>query len=169
MTQPVDKVPKSRKAFQPADFPLAPHLDFLRRVWRLNHAVEVVSHRMSKELGLTAQQRFMLRCIGSFPGISPGDVAKILHIDPGTVSSTLGRLEEKGFVQRRRDLDDTRRVLLELTPKGRERDKPLGGTLESAVVELLAHSEAEEISSTLRVLERLAELIGTDQGAEPHS
>jgi hypothetical protein len=65
------------------DYPLGPALGFLRSVWRLNHAVELRSARMEATLGISAQQRMMLRCLGAFPGITAGRLATVLHLDPG--------------------------------------------------------------------------------------
>lgn len=143
-------------------FPLGPALDFLRHIWRLNHALERASRRMDKQLGLTAQQRFLLRCIGRFPGITPGDAARALHIDPGTVSSTIRRLESKGLVVRRKDPADSRRVTLGLTKAGRMLDQPEAHTIEGAVEVLLFKSGSPEIDATTATLERLVVLLDED-------
>lgn len=143
-------------------FPLGPALDFLRHLWRLNHALERASGRMARQLGLTAQQRFLLRCIGRFPGITPGDAARALHIDPGTVSSTIRRLESKGLVVRRKDPADRRRVTLGLTKAGRTLDQPAALTVEAAVEALLSRSRAAEIDATTATLARLVVLLGDE-------
>lgn len=143
-----------------SDYPLGPPLEFLRRIWRLNHALERASRRMDKELGLTAQQRFMLRCIGRFPGITPGDVARVLHLNPGTVSSTVRRLENKGLVRRRKDAADTRRTTLGLTHKGRELDVPAAETVEAAVEALLGNTSPGDVEVAVSVVDQLASLLG---------
>lgn len=146
-----------------ADFPLGPPLEFLRRVWLLNHALERASHRMDRALGLTAQQRFLLRCIGRFPGITPGDAARVLHVDPGTVSSTIRKLESKGLVRRGKDPGDSRRVTLGLTKRGRALDEPAAGTIEAAVIALLDLSRPEDIATAISVIERLCALLDRDE------
>jgi DNA-binding MarR family transcriptional regulator len=47
-----------------------------------------------------------------------GDLASALQMDLGSLSPMLKRLEAKGLVTRRRQPDDERRVLVDLTPKG---------------------------------------------------
>ena len=74
---------------QTVDYPLGPELDFLRRLWRLSHALERVSSRMKRRLGVTAQQRMILRCVGKYPGLPAGQLAELLHLDPGTISASL--------------------------------------------------------------------------------
>jgi MarR family transcriptional regulator, organic hydroperoxide resistance regulator len=137
------------------DLPLGPALDFLRGLWQLNHALEKVSMRMEATLGVTAQQRLILRSVGKYPGMTSGQLAQLLHLDPGTVSTSLGRLERKGLLKRRRDLRDKRRITLGLTPAGHELDKPMAGTVEQAVDQALAQAEPEEIVHASRVLARL--------------
>jgi len=50
-------------------YPPGPALDFLERTWRVNHAMQRVSNRMARDLGLTGPQRLVVRCIGKYPGI----------------------------------------------------------------------------------------------------
>lgn len=145
-------------------YPLGPALDFLQRVWQLNHALEKLSSRMVKRIGVTAQQRLIIRCIGKYPGMPAGQLATVLHVDPGTVSAALNRLETKGLVERRRDSRDKRRAFLGLTAKGRGLDQPAQGTAEGAVERLLDTAPAKEIASMVSVIDQLTKLL---EGA-PH-
>lgn len=146
-------------AAAPGHLPLGPALDFLRRLWRLNHALERVSSRMETRLGITAQQRLIIRCVGKFPGIGAGQLAALLHVDPGTTSAGLRRLEAKGLVERRRSGVDHRRVVLALTERGRELDTPTPGTVEEAVEKLLMGGPPEHAATALAVLERFTGLL----------
>lgn len=149
-----------------SDYPLGDGLEFLQRLWQLNHALERVSAAMERSLGVSAQQRFMLRCLGRYPGLSSGQLARLLHLDPGTVSATLGRLESKRLIERRRDPKDQRRVLLGLTAAGRRIDRQMPGTVEHVVERVLERSTRPEQETALRVLERLsAELHAEVAGA----
>jgi DNA-binding MarR family transcriptional regulator len=144
---------------QTADYPLGPELDFLRRLWRLNHALERVSSRMEERLGVTAQQRLIVRCVGKYPGLTAGQLAGLLHLDPGTVSASLRRLGQRGLVERRPDPRDRRRVTLGLTEEGRRVDQPSVGTVEAATQALLKRVPSAELSSTAQVIEQLADLL----------
>ncbi len=143
----------------PEEFPLGQPLEFLRRLWRLNHALERLSGRMAKELGVTAQQRLVIRCLGKYPGITAGQLARLLHVDPGTISATLRRLEQRRLIERPRDPVDNRRVALGLTKKGRALDVPAAGTVESAVEALLASGTAAEAKVVIGMLERFTALL----------
>lgn len=139
--------------------PLPPALEFLEGLWRLNHALERASMRMEATLGITAQQRLIIRCVGKYPGMTSGQLAALLHLDPGTISTSIGRLERKGLLQRRQDHRDKRRVTLGLTTAGRELDKPMQGTVEHAVERLLASTNAKETVLARRMLDTLGGLL----------
>lgn len=144
------------------EYPLGPALDFLRRLWRLNHALEKLSSRMDQRLGVTVQQRLVIRCVGKYPGVSAGQLAGLLHIDPGTASATLKRLEDKRMIERRRDPRDKRRAALGLTARGRQIDRPAEGTVEDAAERILTELTATETASVAAILERFTSLLETD-------
>lgn len=147
-------------------YPLGPALDFLQRLWQLNHALEKVSSRMEKRLGVTAQQRLILRCVGKYPGLTAGHLATFLHVDPGTVSASLSRLESRGLLERRRDPRDKRRASLGLTARGRALDGPAGGTVENAVERLLSSAPADQLRTMLSVVDQLTQLLGEELVSE---
>lgn len=71
------------------------------------------------ELGLTYPQYVtMLVLWEADDGVSVGDLGARLHLDSGTLSPLIKRLEQLGFVDRRRDPADERRVIVEVTEQG---------------------------------------------------
>lgn len=150
-----------------ADYPLDPALDLLQHVWQLSHAIERLSMRMDAALGVTAQQRLVLRCVGKYPGITAGQLAKILKIDPGTASATLKRLEGRGLLERVRDDRDRRRVTLGLTAAGRDLNRPTDGTLEHAAELLLRRTPARQIQQTKALLSELSSLVDAQLAGAP--
>ena len=148
------------------DQPLGPALEFLQYLWRLNHALELVSSSMVRMLGVTAQQRFVIRCVGKFPGMTVGQLARVLHLDPGTVSTTLNRLEQQRLLIRRRDPRDRRRVHLRLTARGRVVDHRSSGTVEHAVERLFRTSSSSSIVRARAVISGLIDLLHAEAEAE---
>jgi MarR family transcriptional regulator, organic hydroperoxide resistance regulator len=139
--------------------PLEPALDFLQHLWRLNHALERRSLQMERTLGLTTQQRLLLRCIGKYPGITAGQLAEFLHLDPGTVSAGLRRLQAKRMLTRRRDRRDQRRVVLGLTPRGQALERPDPATVEYTVQRLIAQVGLADVETAKGVLLQLSEAL----------
>jgi DNA-binding MarR family transcriptional regulator len=131
-------------------------LELMRRLWSVAHELEVLSSRMAKRLGITAQQRMVLRIAGRFPGITAGRLSELLCVDAATVSTTLARLESRGLLRRERDPRDRRRVTVALTARGRTLDAPREGTVESAVQRVLGRCGDADVAAARRVLEALA-------------
>lgn len=135
----------------------APALVLLQRIWRLNHAIERTSARMESELGVSAPQRFIIRYIGRHPDIRASELAQLLHVDRGTISATMRRLEEKGLITRERDADDGRRVRLALTARGAKLDRPTAGTIEGAVEQMIHGTSEPDLQTLARLIDCLSE------------
>jgi DNA-binding MarR family transcriptional regulator len=145
----------------PCDLPaLGDVLDFLGVIWAVDHALHKTSKRMEATLGVTGPQRLVLRIVGRFPGILPGQLARLLHVHPSTLTGTLKRLERQNLIRRRVDQRDRRRMLLFLTEKGRKFDVVTEGTAESAIAEVLRNTPAGKLSATREVLSIIAEVLG---------
>jgi DNA-binding MarR family transcriptional regulator len=134
-----------------------PALEFIRQLWAVDHELHSVSKRMIGRFGLTAPQRLAVRFIGRQPGLALGALAGLLHLDPGTVTGIVQRLEGAGLVARARGEHDTRRSHLELTKKGQALNRRRAGTVEAAVRRTLGAVAAADAAAALRVLRRLAD------------
>lgn len=146
---------------------LGPTLEFLRSLWRTNHAIERVSSSMTQTLGITAQQRMVLRILGRHPGMTGSQLAAELHLDRGTVSTTLGNLERRGLLTRRRDQADRRSSTIHLSAAGRELDHPATGTIEHAVGRLLQRAPRARIRTCLGILGDLVVLLDAEADTRP--
>lgn len=133
-----------------------PVLEFLRLMWAVDHQLHRVSKAMIGRLGLTAPQRLAVRFIGQQPGLAPGALAELLHLDPGTVSGIVKRLEGAGLINRVRNGGDTRRLLLTLTPKGQALNRRRKGTVEAAVRRTLDGTSSADVATASRLLRQLA-------------
>lgn len=130
-------------------------LEVMQVLWALTHALEARSKRMQRDLGITGPQRLLLRIIGNSPGCAPGEAARRLSLDPGTVSRLVAGLERVGMIRRDRDPADGRRQRLTLTRRGAEMNGHHGGTVEGAVRDALAGATAGEVRASRRFLRRL--------------
>lgn len=136
--------------------PLGDLLDFMRVIWRLDHALQRRSKRMARSRGVTGPQRLVLRIVGRFPGLPAGQLAEILHLDPSTLTGILKRLERQGLVGRRSDPRDRRRALLGLTAGGRRLALDTEETIEGAVAAALGRIPANKVRHAAEVLDSLA-------------
>ncbi len=75
---------------------------------------------LSTEHRLSAQDSSLLAHVDTDEPILAGELAKHLAVAPSTLSATIKRLVELGYLDRRHRLRDRRHVELRLTPKGAE-------------------------------------------------
>jgi DNA-binding MarR family transcriptional regulator len=61
----------------------------------------------------------ILACLDEFGAASQRDISRRLGFDPSDLVALVDWLEERGFVERRRDERDRRRYSVDVTPAGR--------------------------------------------------
>jgi DNA-binding MarR family transcriptional regulator len=135
---------------------LDPVLDFMRLLWRIEHGLQATSKRMDARLGITGPQRLVLRLVTQFPGLSAGDVARLLHLHPSTITGILQRLVDKGLLIRDPDPRDTRRARLRPGRRANGFARQSGGTVEAAVALVLEQTPAVHVRHARAMLEALA-------------
>ena len=72
-----------------------------------------------KPLGITYTQYITFMVLWEHDNIPVHDICARLHLDNGTMTPLLKKMEEQGYITRRRDGSDERRVLICLTDAGR--------------------------------------------------
>jgi MarR family transcriptional regulator, temperature-dependent positive regulator of motility len=121
----------------------------LRRAQQVHAAVfaEVVS-----ETYLTTPQFAVLAALRFSPEIDQVRLSQLLAIDRSTIADMVGRLADRGIVQRRRDSNDGRRNLLSLTASGRaihDRTAPEVVEVGQRLVAPLCESDRENLMRCL--------------------
>lgn len=71
-----------------------------------------------EELDLTYTQFIAMMVLWEQGTISSRELGRRLYLDSGTLTPLLKKLEQKGYLARRRDAKDERNLLLALTPAG---------------------------------------------------
>ena len=72
------------------------------------------------QLGITYPQYLVLLVLWDQDGLPVNDIAKRLYLETNTVTPLLKRMETEGLVERHRDKEDARKVLVSLTAKGKD-------------------------------------------------
>jgi DNA-binding MarR family transcriptional regulator len=159
-------------AFGPKHRALGKVLDFMRLFWAIDQALQRTSKRMQRTLGVTGPQRLVLRILGRSPGLSAGELARLLHVHPSTLTGVLARLERGGLIARTTDRRDARRSLLSLTAKGRRIDVATEGTVEAAVERALGRLTPRELEATRVALQAVTDSLmaplAADAGTARH-
>ncbi|MFF8036200.1 MULTISPECIES: MarR family winged helix-turn-helix transcriptional regulator [unclassified Streptomyces] len=91
---------------------------------RLNRRMNVAYGRQTSELGITNADWEVLKALvlsGAPYRMGPGDLAKRLGLTPAAMTHRIDRMLAEGLVTRERDENNRVRVIVELTPAGREK------------------------------------------------
>ncbi|HEX6956936.1 MAG TPA: MarR family transcriptional regulator [Ferrovibrio sp.] len=70
-------------------------------------------------LGLTYPQYLVMLVLWEKDGLTVKAIGERLHLDSGTLTPMLKRMEQSGLISRARDAADERQVTISLTPGGR--------------------------------------------------
>jgi len=124
----------------------------MRLLWALDHGLQTTSRRMERAGGLTGPQRLVVRLVGWKPGISPGELAGILHLHRSSITSLLNGLVGAGYLQRRPNPVDGRGIALSLTHRGIRVNRHSAGTVEAAVRMAIVGIPPGRLNATRQVL-----------------
>lgn len=116
------------------------------------------SEEAARAVGIEPQQHQMLLAIKGLPEgteASVGEIANRLQIQHHSAVELGDRLEQQGFVQRRRSTQDRRQVLLTLTARG-----------ERILRELSRHHQRELQALGPELLASLRKLLGANSRAD---
>ncbi|MFB0918048.1 MAG: MarR family transcriptional regulator [Clostridiaceae bacterium] len=103
-------------------------------------------------LNLTVNEMHTIEAIGKYTSKNMSEVAELLNITTGTLTISVNRLIEKGYVERMRDEDDRRIVRIKLTDKGMkafDKHEEYHEEMVNTVLSNLSDEEAEVLSRTL--------------------
>ncbi|HEY2877135.1 MarR family transcriptional regulator [Nocardioides sp.] len=139
-----------------------------RKVTRLAGEVRTEVSRLAYHLrtpatrsGITPTRLTALSALTRYPdGLRQGDLAELMNISAPSMTRLVEILEEAGWVERRRDPDDQRCLLIVLSPVGRKTLDTLRDESASQLSEELADLTADEraaLAAAVPVLRKLAD------------
>jgi DNA-binding MarR family transcriptional regulator len=93
-------------------------------VYSAAHAFNRVYKPLLDRLSLTYPQYLVMLVLWERDGVAVKEIGERLHLDSGTLTPLLKRLEQAGLLKRTRSTEDERQVLIGLTAQGQSlRDK----------------------------------------------
>lgn len=144
--------------------PSAPELERVARLYiRAASALDSVRLHAWESMGLTFPQLRILFCVRDEPGMDVRRLAKQMGISPSAVSQQVERLVTRDLLHRSDNLEDRRRVHLELTEHGVETTAEVSRAQRARIEGLLARLSEEELEQLERLLEHLNEGIEAPQ------
>jgi DNA-binding MarR family transcriptional regulator len=110
-------------------------------------------HRASGAMDVNIKQLAVLSTVREYEQMTQSKLAEVLSVDANMVVHLLNELEERALVERRRDPEDRRRHIVEVTPKGTralaEAERRLD-SLEDEILENLDSAERNQLHGLLR-------------------
>ncbi|MEN6374308.1 MAG: MarR family transcriptional regulator [Smithella sp.] len=135
-------------------------IDNLRRIF---HILNEQSKKVQKDTGLTGPQLWTIKTINENAPLNLSDLAGRLYLHSTTVVGIIDRLEMQDLVKRTRSKDDRRKVLIDLTEKGKsliENAPEVAQGLLVAGLEELPDNSLQEIDRSMR---RLVKIFGAQK------
>jgi DNA-binding MarR family transcriptional regulator len=139
-----------------------PDIEELAGALRVSIGLLFRRHRQLKAEGeLTLPESSALTRLDRGGPATSSELARLEQISPQSMGTTLAALEARGLVERRRDLDDGRRVVLSVTAAGRQllRDRRDRSTqaMAHALSTSFTSAELDQLMAVVPLLERLAQ------------
>ena len=106
-----------------------------------------------KPLGLTYTQYIVFLVLWESAPMSVGEIGQRLHLDNGTLTPLLKKLETAGYITRTRSTSDERIVTIDLTDAGQEMREKCAHI--PAAMESLSCLQSEETQALYRLLYKL--------------
>ncbi len=104
------------------------------------------------KLGLGRAHHRVIYFLGRYPGITVGELLKILRITKQSLSRVLNELVSRGYISHRPGTNDRRQRRLELTDAGHELERQLSETQRQRVAAAYRAAGAQAVEGFRRVL-----------------
>ena len=117
------------------------------------------SEQIARSAGLEPQQHQLLLAIKGLPTnrkATIGEIAQRLQIQHHSTVELIGRMTDRGYVERQRDEVDQRRVIVSLTSQGEE------------ILQKLSHTALAELRSTAPALVQVLSTLIVDLDQNPN-
>ncbi|MDF2938987.1 MAG: transcriptional regulator [Paenibacillaceae bacterium] len=108
-----------------------------------------------RPLGLTQQQGMTLRILLHNPGSTHSDLERILRIEKPSVTNLVSVMERRGWLVRKKDVQDARFKQIYLTPEGQELAGQIAETVDQAKTRMMEALSQEEMLLLKNLLKKL--------------
>lgn len=103
-------------------------------------------------------ESFVLYYISQHEGnVIPSDISNEMGITSARIAATLNGLEDKGFITRRIDVQDRRRIIIDLTDAGREQVGQQYRMIKKMTVGMLKYLGEDDSKELIRIMKKMAE------------
>jgi len=133
--------------------------DYLVDIFNRILIIEEISLKSSQFNDVSLKEMHTIEIIGKYKEVTPSDIARELMVTLGTVTTSLNKLEKKGYIERTRSNTDRRVVYLTLTKKGRLLDRLHAKFHKNMVGHVVKDMDEEKTEALLKGLGNLHQFL----------
>jgi DNA-binding MarR family transcriptional regulator len=134
-------------------------LTILQSLRRIIRAVDLHSRKLAANYGITGPQLVCLATLCDDGAMTSAQLSRKVFVSASTITGIIDRLERQGYVERRRDDIDRRRVLLQPTAEGFKLVYRAPSPIQDQLIERLRSLPELEQSSISISLQRIVDLM----------
>ena len=108
-----------------------------------------------QEYGITEQQWRVLRALYEYRELEPKQLSRICTILAPSLTGVVSRLEQNGFILRRRPMEDQRRTLVSLSPGARVFVEDLAPDIDAAYQRMCEEMSPERVNGLTQLCKEL--------------
>ena len=139
---------------------------FLDAWMQVRQIVQASNFNRFHRAGLSATQ-FMTLNVVPEEGMTLSELSRKLNLSPATLNETVNSLEERGFVERKRDHADARKMIISATNKGKEMQNAASRDFHVFIAGLFARMSKARRDGLLAGLEQMVKLNELSQEEHP--
>lgn len=137
--------------------------NLLISIRKIIQAVDIHSRKLNKKFGLTGPQLIVLHEISLNGQISITPLSKATSLSQATITDITKRLENRGYIARKKREDDKRAVSIFLTDKGEEIIKDLPPLLQETFTDRFSKIEDWEQLMIMSAFERVVNMMAAEE------
>ena len=109
-------------------------------------SLDLLDASVAGALGISRSDLRAMELVSRHGHLTCGELATQLRLTTGSVTTLVDRMERLGYLRRRNHPADRRKVVVELTAKGRERERRVYGPLAREAVKTLSRYDGRDLA-----------------------
>ncbi|SFM80731.1 MULTISPECIES: homoprotocatechuate degradation operon regulator HpaR [Marinobacter] len=125
------------------------------RLLKAREAAMAFFRPLLQEIPLTEQQWRVIRALNEFEELESKQLAELCCILSPSLTGIINRLEQQGYIKRRKSPEDQRRILISLTDKAKTMFAQMSPRLEARYQEMTDRFSHEDMKTLEELLNKL--------------
>ncbi|SNC67541.1 homoprotocatechuate degradation operon regulator, HpaR [Marinobacter sp. es.048] len=125
------------------------------RLLKAREAAMAFFRPLLQEIPLTEQQWRVIRALNEFEELESKQLAELCCILSPSLTGIINRLEQQGYIKRRKSPEDQRRILISLTDKAKSMFTSMSPRIEARYQEMAERFSQEDMRTLEELLNKL--------------